>query len=225
MQGIYKITNKLNKRYYIGSSVDIQGRLNTHIWALRNNRHENPKLQRSWNKYGERAFTSETIEEFIGTYDDLLLLEDTYLERLPKNAFNIRKSSLKKNPYDEVTRKKISNGVKLHWKLHGKSHSESLRKYRQNKDYKKKMKESCKSAWASDNSRHKLASKQKTGINNPSADKTIYTLSHDNGETFTGVKCDFRKIHPELNLVGLKKLIDKQWNQYKGWRITSQNMV
>jgi group I intron endonuclease len=223
MQGIYKITNKLNKRYYVGSSVDIQERLNTHLWALKNNRHENPKLQHSWNKHGEHSFTTETVEEFVGTYNDLLLLEDTYLEKLPKNTFNIRKSSLKKNPYDEAIRKKISDGVKLHWKLNGKSHSESLRKYRQDKYYKKKMKESCKNAWKNNGSRRQLASEQKVGINNPSADKTIYSFSHINGETFVGVKCNFRKIHPELNLVGLKKLIDKKWKQYKGWRVTSQS--
>jgi len=62
ISGIYKIINKINEKYYIGSSKDIKDRWNTHKQSLRNNNHHNDHLQRAWNKYGENAFDFVVIE-------------------------------------------------------------------------------------------------------------------------------------------------------------------
>lgn len=42
--------------YYIGSTHHLNKRLLAHAAALRRNAHENPRLQRAWNKYGPAAF-------------------------------------------------------------------------------------------------------------------------------------------------------------------------
>ena len=64
MTGIYKITNLVNKKMYIGQAVNIEiSRWKKHKSLLRNNRHWNKHLQASWNKYGENNFIFEIIIE------------------------------------------------------------------------------------------------------------------------------------------------------------------
>lgn len=62
-KGIYKIKCLENNKIYIGSSKNIEKRINTHIKRLRKNTHINEFLQNSWNKYGEISFSFEIIEE------------------------------------------------------------------------------------------------------------------------------------------------------------------
>lgn len=51
--GIYKIQSGVHPdRCYIGSAVDIRKRWMRHKWELKGNRHENPRLQHHYNKYG-----------------------------------------------------------------------------------------------------------------------------------------------------------------------------
>lgn len=60
--GIYIIKNLINNHSYIGSSINIKIRCRNHIWMLRNNRHHSIYLQNAWNKYGEKSFVFETLE-------------------------------------------------------------------------------------------------------------------------------------------------------------------
>ena len=68
--GIYKITNKQNEKFYIGSSVDIEMRWYAHKSYLRRNIHSNSHLQNAWNKYGEDNFIFSILVE---TDEDSLL--------------------------------------------------------------------------------------------------------------------------------------------------------
>jgi len=81
MVGIYKITNTINNKVYIGSTLkSFDFRFKTHINLLRRNRHENPILQKSWNKYSENCFVFETVESFNNIYiEELLNLEKYYI--------------------------------------------------------------------------------------------------------------------------------------------------
>lgn len=45
MIGIYAIHNKINGKFYIGQSVNIQYRWKQHKNALKSNKHENKHLQ------------------------------------------------------------------------------------------------------------------------------------------------------------------------------------
>lgn len=60
--GIYKITNTVNMKLYIGKSNNVKQRIRSHRWDLKYNKHHNPYLQKSWNKYGEDKFLFEIIE-------------------------------------------------------------------------------------------------------------------------------------------------------------------
>lgn len=73
--GIYKITNKINNKMYIGQSKDIINRWDKHKNELNSNKHKNDYLQKSWNKYGEENFDFEII----------VLCEPAELNRLEKH--------------------------------------------------------------------------------------------------------------------------------------------
>lgn len=61
--GVYKITNIVNSKFYIGSSShDINNRINVHKRLLKQNKHENSYLQASYNKYNLENFKFEIIE-------------------------------------------------------------------------------------------------------------------------------------------------------------------
>jgi hypothetical protein len=54
--GIYKIENLINKKCYIGQSVDLSKRKSSHFKMLAKNKHTNSHLQYAFNKYKENAF-------------------------------------------------------------------------------------------------------------------------------------------------------------------------
>ncbi len=61
--GIYKISNLVSGRVYVGQTKErFQRRYWLHQWELRNGCHDNKYLQNAWNKYGEDNFTFEVIE-------------------------------------------------------------------------------------------------------------------------------------------------------------------
>lgn len=60
---IYKIINTINGKIYIGQTNDFYRRISQHKNKLRQNKHFNQHLQFAWNKYGEKNFTFEIIEE------------------------------------------------------------------------------------------------------------------------------------------------------------------
>lgn len=81
MQGLYRIVCTVNGCTYVGSSVRVPFRLQQHRSALRLGKHDNPKLQRAWNKYGAGAFV---FEPFVSALPgvDVLLLEQAALDEL-----------------------------------------------------------------------------------------------------------------------------------------------
>lgn len=61
MIGIYKITNQINNKVYIGQSVNIRKRFNGHKFAARNG--ENTHLYNAMRDYGIENFSFEILEE------------------------------------------------------------------------------------------------------------------------------------------------------------------
>jgi len=110
--GIYKITNIINSKYYIGSAVSIRYRLNTHKRLLRDNKHFNKHLQSSYNKYGLSNFVFEQLE--ITTKENMIEREQYWIDHLdannPKKGYNKRiiASSNLGLKASEETRKKLS---------------------------------------------------------------------------------------------------------------------
>jgi len=85
MIGIYKITNTINHKVYIGQAGKglntISGRIKNHLSSLKSNNHCNKHLQSSWNKYTEiygiECFTFEVIEEC--SKDELDIMETYWI--------------------------------------------------------------------------------------------------------------------------------------------------
>lgn len=64
ISGIYSIKNKVNGKQYIGSSKSVYYRWKqNHLPQLNNGNHFNRHLQSAWNKYGEKSFEFQVIEE------------------------------------------------------------------------------------------------------------------------------------------------------------------
>lgn len=78
-RGIYKIINVVNNKFYVGSAVNLSRRRARHFSELRNNRHNNGRLQAAWLKYGEQAFVFVVVEE-LPDDADLLAAEDVWLK-------------------------------------------------------------------------------------------------------------------------------------------------
>lgn len=91
ISGIYKITNCINNKVYIGKSVDILNkRWPCHKVLLNNGTHTNKHLQNSWNKYGEKNFDFSII--FECSQDELDKYEIYYItvykSYLPEFGYN-----------------------------------------------------------------------------------------------------------------------------------------
>lgn len=68
MQGIYKITNKINQKCYIGKSKNITERWNYHKTRYNDEREYDKPLYRAFRKYGIENFTFNILEE-LQEYD------------------------------------------------------------------------------------------------------------------------------------------------------------
>jgi len=122
ISGIYKISNLINDKFYIGSSKNIYRRWNKHITTLNNNTHNNPKIQNSWNKHGKINFKFEIIE--IVDNNDLLIEREQYffntMNPFDGNGYNINNIagggySILNNPNKELIKDKISKSMKKMW--------------------------------------------------------------------------------------------------------------
>lgn len=71
---IYKITNLINNKVYIGSTKSYNRRISYHKSDLNNNKHINNHLQAAWNKYGKDNFLFEIVEE-VKNSEELLKIE------------------------------------------------------------------------------------------------------------------------------------------------------
>jgi len=118
MIGIYRIKNLKNKKCYYGSSKNIEKRWRTHLNNLKNGKHHNAHLQRSWNKYGDNNFVFELVEECDETI--LLELEQKYLDLNPEFNIGIKSSggdNLTKNPNKEDIVRRMIQSVRKRYEL------------------------------------------------------------------------------------------------------------
>lgn len=124
-KGIYKIVNKLNGKFYLGSALDIEKRWSNHLSTLRNNKHPNSFLQNSWNKYGEENFNflkflvfkeEKELNEIRNVEQKLLdkFFKSDSLYNINKNANGFtRESSIKARKKMKNTLKSCSEGGKI----------------------------------------------------------------------------------------------------------------
>lgn len=110
--GIYKITNLISGKIYIGSSTNIRSRIAHHYSDLKKQRHHNLHLQNSYNKYGRIAFISEVLEDC--TLSNLIEREQYYIDSLKPeyNKLPIANSSAGRKLSEEHIRRIIEGHKK-----------------------------------------------------------------------------------------------------------------
>lgn len=111
LPGIYEIKNLLNNKVYIGQTKSIYSRLIDHKNALKNDKHDNSHLQRSFNKYGIDNFSFNVIEYCDQQY--LTEKEKFYISEQIE-CYNIREAidsviHPKRQLISEETRKLLSD--------------------------------------------------------------------------------------------------------------------
>ena len=74
---VYKITNIISNKIYIGQTINYKHRIYGHRCALKHSRHSNPKLQEDYDKYGLDIFNFEILERC--SKDDLLERETFWI--------------------------------------------------------------------------------------------------------------------------------------------------
>lgn len=98
--GVYKITNIVNHKIYIGSSKTILQRWRNHIKTLEAHTHSNMFLQVDWDKYGKNNFVFEILEECAE--NDRYDIEQKYLDEFfpfyrSDKGYNISEKSTQRN--------------------------------------------------------------------------------------------------------------------------------
>lgn len=116
VSGIYIILNKINNKWYVGSSGDIltphTGRWYHHKHMLKTGKHHNEHLQNACNKYGEDCFEFHIVE--LINPNNLLEIEQKYLDyaKLHKDEVYNRTFIAGKIEMTLETKKKISDKAK-----------------------------------------------------------------------------------------------------------------
>ncbi|MCB0168362.1 MAG: GIY-YIG nuclease family protein [Anaerolineae bacterium] len=87
--GVFQVKNTENGKVLLGSSLNLDGPLNSHKFMLTIGSHRNKILQQEWNEYGPDKFVFEILEVVkvkddpnFNISDELTLLEQIWLEEL-----------------------------------------------------------------------------------------------------------------------------------------------
>jgi group I intron endonuclease len=162
--GIYKITNKQNEKFYIGSSIDIEHRWYTHRLALQKGTHGNKYLQRSWDKYGEDSFIFSILVET--SEDSLLDKEQEILDETKcydKNTgYNIALSArapMRGRSHQKEVRNKISEALKgrILTSEHKRKISEANKGKKRSAEWREKVSEALKGRILNSETRRKMS--------------------------------------------------------------------
>jgi len=115
--GVYKITNTVTSKYYIGYAKDVNKRFKEHRNTLKHGNHQNIILQRSYNKYTLDSFTFEILHKFDNVEDaknkELEYLENLEIRSLLYNIHynNSGGDTLSNHPDKEDIIKRMTNTV------------------------------------------------------------------------------------------------------------------
>ena len=124
--GVYKLTNKINGKSYIGGSIDVNRRRMEHFKPSRVSRLIHLPLYEAINKFGREQFEFEILEETNA--EDLNAREEYYIKAydIVKNGYNVSATAFSMHDEDLIKEhsQKLSIKNKNNW---------------QNPKYRKKM--------------------------------------------------------------------------------------
>jgi hypothetical protein len=101
--GVFLIRNVTNDKVFLGSALDLNGRINRHKFQLAAGSHPNQALQQDWKRLGEEKFAFEILDQFTPTDNasldlkrELEAMEAMWLDQLKPygdRGYNERKLS------------------------------------------------------------------------------------------------------------------------------------
>ena len=87
--GVFMVKNTANGKLLLGSSLNLEGPLNSARFMLRSGKHLNQALQHDWDTFGAESFVFEILETVPESDDpgfnleeELTLLEEIWIEKL-----------------------------------------------------------------------------------------------------------------------------------------------
>jgi len=87
--GVFQVKNIANGKVLLGSSLNLEGPLNSHRFMLKIGSHTNKALQKDWDEFGPDRFIFEILEVVkvsddpnFNLKEELTLLEQIWLQRL-----------------------------------------------------------------------------------------------------------------------------------------------
>lgn len=222
--GIYKIINKINGKYYVGSANNIRNRWKKHFIDLDRQRHPNYHLQSAWNKYGNKSFVFVFvfIKETDSNRKSLYEIEYKYLKIAFEEKASVYNLKFKPNggPTDTYGRWKISEYNKTRiFSFETRTKIGNANKIRiiSNKTKRKladairnrPIKQSTINKWKKNPQLQKMWDSHK--------DKSIYQFKNRyTNETFIGTQFEFRTKY-NLNRSNISQLIKGSRKSCKDW--------
>ncbi len=110
MRVVYKITNLINGKIYVGSTGNFEIRKSEHFGLLRNGKHDNWFLQRDYDIYGNPAFVMEIMEDGFQTYESMIIREYQLIDKTRAFNYNIDTECPVLSAKSSRNRKKVSLG-------------------------------------------------------------------------------------------------------------------
>lgn len=218
---IYKITNKVNNKVYIGlTRRTFKKRWYMHVWEA-NNRNTRSNFHNAIKKYDKDIWISEIVcccinKQHAEEMECHFIKEnDSY-----KNGYNMTEggnafgglvgkfNGMYGRTHTQKVKNKLARAAKKRFK--GKSYNELYGTERADELKQKRGVQSIK----------RKQNRPFGGAKNPNFDTKIYTFEHINGNRFTGTQSVFRELY-SLNKSEISQLIHQKRKTAKGWRLTS----
>ena len=120
LPGVYRLKNDVTGKFYIGSTINsCKSRIGQHFSLLRAGKHSSIKLQNSYNKHGESAFSGDILETFICSKEECRKYsykqEQIWIDRFDSvnSGYNICEKAEKPNPRTFSKKERIKESARM----------------------------------------------------------------------------------------------------------------
>ena len=219
ISGIYKIVNKVNGKYYVGSSRDIygepHGRFYQHKAHLKCQRHYNSHLQSAWNNYKPESFEFVVVEKTTCEKNMILEIEQKYLNVAKTEKHVCYNKSFTACGPDWTEENKRKRSILISGKNNPNYGNGDKIRGVKNPFFGKKHTEETKRKMALHHANYPRVGR---------CDKNIYTFFNIlTSETFSGLRFDFIKKY-NLSQSCVCLLVKHPNKVHKGWIIRSHEL-
>lgn len=237
---IYRITCTENNKVYIGQTKNKRKRIDEHKYDLRHNIHHSIYMQRAFNKYGEKSFKFEIIEEC--SEFDVDEKECYWIKKYNstnKNyGYNSESGGNKNKILSKETKSKLSIKGKNRYITHYKyiNSKEAIKKRsisntgkKRSDEFRKRMSEIASNRIGEKNSFYgkthteetkkkiSLANKGGTGGGKPKKKIKVINIQTGESKIFNSKMEASKNGFPSRN--SLNKVINGEYSQYNGYKI------